>query len=56
MRVEMMIYIYGAVCVCMIGFNVAYALLLRGSQPRLEKRTRRLSQAIQAQLTRLEQG
>lgn len=56
MRIEIMIYIYGAVCVSMIGFNVAYAILLRSSQPRLEKRTRRLTQAIQAQLARLEQG
>lgn len=50
MRVENMIYIYGAVCVSMIVFNVIYALLLRRSEPRMEKRTRRLQRIITVQL------
>lgn len=56
MRIELMLYFYGAVCISMILFNVVYALLLRSSQPRLEKRVRRLTQAVQAQLARLEEG
>lgn len=56
MRIEFMIYFYGAVCVSMLAFNVVYALLLRGSQPRLKKRTQQMTRAVQAQLARLEQG
>lgn len=56
MRIEFMIYIYGAVCMSMIAFNAVYALLLRSSQPRLEKRRRRLSRAVDFQLARLRWG
>ena len=33
MRVEILIYLYGAVCASMIVFNVIYNLLLRGVNP-----------------------
>lgn len=56
MRIELMLYFYGAVCISMIIFNVVYALLLRGRQPRMENRVRRLTQAVQVQLARLEMG
>ena len=56
MGIETMIYIYGAVCVSMIVFNVVYALLLRGSQPRMERRTRRMAAAVETQLQRLDEG
>lgn len=56
MRIEFMIYLYGAVCVSMIGFNVIYNLLLKGSQPRLERRCRTLQIQVQAQLARLRRG
>lgn len=56
MRIETMIYLYGAICVSMIGFNMVYTLLLRGSQPRLERRTRQFDRAISAQLARLGRG
>ena len=51
-----MIYIYGAVCVSMIVFNVIYAILLRRSEPRMEKRIRRFQQAITLQLDCLHRG
>lgn len=56
MGVEAMIYIYGAVCVCMIIFNVSYALLLRGSKPRQERRRQRMAASVEAQLQRLAEG
>ena len=37
MRIESMIYIYGAVCLSMILFNVVYNLLLKSSRLRLER-------------------
>lgn len=33
MKVEFMIYIYGAVCASMIVFNIVYNLLLKGANP-----------------------
>lgn len=56
MGVELMIYFYGAVCLSMIVFNVAYAMALRSSQPRMERRKRRLAGAVETQLRRLGQG
>lgn len=38
MKVEFMIYIYGAVCASMIVFNIIYNLLLKGSKSRMQKR------------------
>lgn len=38
MKVEFMIYIYGAVCASMIVFNIVYNLLLKGSKSRMQKR------------------
>ena len=56
MGVEVMIYLYGAVCVSMIGFNVIYTIVLRGSQPRMQRRARRLQWGVQRQMARLERG
>lgn len=36
MRAEVMIYIYGAVCVSMIVFNIVYNLLMKRSEPRMD--------------------
>ena len=38
MKVEFMIYIYGAVCASMIVFNIIYNLLLKGSESRMQNR------------------
>lgn len=56
MHVETMIYIYGAVCVSMIVFNVIYNLLLKRSEPQLGKRCRNLEAHLQPQLDRLRRG
>lgn len=56
MRVELILYLYGIVCVSMILFNIAYALILRGSEPRMERRRRRLGQQVELQLEQLRQG
>ncbi len=50
MRIELMIYIYGAVCASMILFNLVYNLLLTRSQPRMERRCRRIKASVEAQL------
>lgn len=56
MRIEFMLYFYGAVCISMLAFNVAYAVLLRSGESRLTRRTRRLTAAVEEQLGRLDQG
>ena len=38
MKVESIIYIYGAVCVSMIVFNIAYNIILNQSESSLKKR------------------
>ena len=47
MNVEVMLYVYGFVCASMIVFNVVYNLLLKRSEPRLERRCRRLREKIE---------
>ena len=47
MDVEVMLYVYGFVCASMIVFNVVYNLLLKRSEPRLERRCRRLREKIE---------
>lgn len=56
MGVELILYLYGAVCLCMIVFNVVCALLLRGSDSRLQRRAARFRQAAERQLARLAAG
>ena len=56
MQIEIFLYIYGAICASMIGFNIAYALLLRGSELRLRRRTVRLKRGILRQTERLARG
>lgn len=51
-----MIYLYGAVCASMIVFNIVYAVLIRGSEPRLEKRQQRFLRLVSAQTDRLSRG
>ena len=56
MRIESMIYIYGAVCLSMILFNVVYNLLLNSSRLRLERRCGAVRVRLLPQLIRLRQG
>lgn len=50
MRIEIMIYLYGAVCMSMIVFNVVYAVLLRIGQPRQDRRRREMEEQIRRQV------
>lgn len=56
MKVEFMIYIYGAVCASMIVFNIVYNLLLKGSESRMQKRCLKIKRKIDAQISRLAAG
>ena len=49
MKVEYMIYIYGAVCVCMMVFNIIYNMILKGSEPRMELRCQKIKTKIDRQ-------
>lgn len=56
MGVEYILYFYGIVCCSMIVFNVAYAIVLRGNDSRMERRICTLREAAERQLERLERG
>lgn len=56
MGVEYLLYFYGAVCLSMIVFNVAYSILLRRNDVHLDQRIQGFQAAIQRQLRRLERG
>lgn len=56
MKIEVMIYIYGAVCVSMIIFNIVYNLLLKRDEQRVKYRSKSLEDKIQIQLERIEKN
>ena len=56
MKIETMIYIYGAVCLSMIGFNILYNLILKRRELRLEKRCRKIKNRIEIQLNDIREG
>jgi hypothetical protein len=56
MQIEMMIYIYGAVCISMIVFNIFYNIMLKGSQPRMKKRCQKFAEYLEKQLDRIKSG
>lgn len=56
MQTEVLIYIYGAVCLSMIGFNIFYGLLMRRREPRLEKEREIITQKVSRQLSAIEAG
>lgn len=56
MGIEVMIYVYGAVCSGMIVFNVIYNLLLKRSEPKLERRCRKITAMIDMQIQRIREG
>ena len=43
---EVLIYGYGAVCLCMIVFNLVYNAVQRGKEPRIEKKVEHLKTAL----------
>ncbi len=56
MKVELLIYIYIAVCVSLIAFNVVYGFRLRRTASRLEANTKQYDYEIRLQLMRLKSG
>lgn len=50
MRAEMLIYIYGAICLSMIGFNLLYNLAMKRREPRLEKQCEKMKSEVMRQL------
>lgn len=56
MRMEVVLYFYGAVCASMILFNLLYALSLRQRQPRLARRVARLEEQVDRHLALLADG
>lgn len=56
MSAQTFLYVYGAVCLSMIVFNIIYGLLLRGSETRMEKRCQRMREIVEQQLKLIRQG
>ena len=54
MKIEVMLYIYGAVCISMIVFNIIYNLLLQHREPLLKRRYRKMKNQIAFQLQNIE--
>ena len=46
MNIEVMIYVYGAVCVSMIMFNFVYNMMLKWSVPRMKRRREKFERTI----------
>lgn len=53
---ELLLYGYSFVCLSMLFFNIIYNITAKGSQRRLEHRSRHLEERIEAQLQRLKEG
>lgn len=56
MSAQTFLYVYGAVCLSMIVFNIVYGLLLRGSETRMEKRCQHMREMVEQQLGLIRQG
>lgn len=56
MRVEFMLYIYGAVCCSMIGFNILYNMMQKSWEPRMKRECEKLSSAVQEQFACIMSG
>lgn len=56
MRIELLIYCYGAVCLSMILFNCVYILAFRRQKRRIRKDSSRLSKRIAEQIARIRRG
>lgn len=53
---EVLLYGYGAVCICMLVFNIIYNLSLKGKDHRLAHRSEKLASGIETQLEHLRNG
>ena len=56
MRIEVLIYCYGAICVSMILFNCICIFAFKSSERRLNKRSRRFDRTLERQLEHIRQG
>ncbi len=56
MRSEVLLLGYGAVCLCMMVFNVVYYFTLKNRDRRMEKKNGRLGARVEGQLERLRRG
>lgn len=56
MRIEVIIYVYGVICLCMIAFNLIYNIVLQRSEPHLERQSRKIRKEMDAQLKRIRKG
>lgn len=56
MKVESLIYIYGAICLSMIGFNIVYSLILRRREPHIKKKCEKFLEKINEQIGFIRSG
>lgn len=56
MKVELLIYIYIAICVSMILYNIVYVFVLRERENALRRNAEKFKRAVFAQTERIEQG
>lgn len=53
MNIEVMIYIYGAICTSMIIFNIIHNMHLKHSEPRMKRRCKKIKKRVDEQLERI---
>lgn len=53
---EVLLYLYGTVCFCMILYNTCYNVILRRGEKRLKRTSRRLENEIIGQIAELQRG
>lgn len=53
---EVLLYGYGSICLCMLAFNIIHELVMRGSQRRLTRESGRMGAMMELQLGRIRQG
>lgn len=56
MGAQTLLYLYGAVCLSMIGFNIVYSLLLRGGEKRMDRCCGYMRTAILQQMEEIRRG
>lgn len=56
MKVEIMIYIYIAICISMIAFNIVYVFILRNREKNLSSGTEHYKRQISQQIARMQNG
>ena len=56
MKVEIMIYVYFAICVSMIAYNIVYVFILKHRNKAIVKDSEKIGKLISEQLSNIEQG